>query len=383
MSTHVSEQAARSTSRTASRPTELEITDDAPSATATEATAGQHRRSCTTSASRSPPARSSTPPGTAASRCLPARRRPGHRRLGPGLAGHEGRRPPPAGHPAATWLRRPRRRWRDRAGRDADLRRRPRRPPLTSAPALSDRARVRVARARRASCRCAGRARCSGSGGRRGPSSASAEEVGGVAAGRGGGQEGRRVVVQAAAHRRQPHRARLAAPSSSPSHVHLDQPVQRRRAAPRRRRTCAPRPPVEQRDDDVGRRQRDPPVGGQAVVARRRGAAPAGRRRRPAAPPPAARRARAAALTRLAGRHAGEAPAGAGAEVARALGDHGDVGAAARAGPRAAPCARVTASRSPPNAWPTVTRAASQPAARSPATVRENQTGSAPPSVIT
>ena len=32
---------------------------------------------------------------------VPPRRRPGHRRLGPGRAGHEGRRPPPARHPAA------------------------------------------------------------------------------------------------------------------------------------------------------------------------------------------------------------------------------------------------------------------------------------------
>ena len=32
---------------------------------------------------------------------VPARRRQGHRRLGPGRRGHEGRRPSPADHPAA------------------------------------------------------------------------------------------------------------------------------------------------------------------------------------------------------------------------------------------------------------------------------------------
>jgi hypothetical protein len=43
----------------------------------------------------------------------------------------------------------------------------------------------------------------------------------------------------------------------------------------------------------------------------------------------------------------------------------------------------VTASRSPPNDWPVVIVAASQPASRKPAIVRENQAGSAPPSVMT
>ena len=43
----------------------------------------------------------------------------------------------------------------------------------------------------------------------------------------------------------------------------------------------------------------------------------------------------------------------------------------------------VTASWSPPNAWPTVTVAASHPASVSPATAREKAAGSAPPSVMT
>lgn len=43
-------------------------------------------------------------------------------RLGPGRPGHEGRRPPPADHPRAPRVRRPRRRWPYQAGRDADLR---------------------------------------------------------------------------------------------------------------------------------------------------------------------------------------------------------------------------------------------------------------------
>ena len=47
------------------------------------------------------------------------------------------------------------------------------------------------------------------------------------------------------------------------------------------------------------------------------------------------------------------------------------------------PVCRVTVSRSPPNACPTVTVPASQPASRSVAQVRENQAGRAPPSVIT
>ena len=47
------------------------------------------------------------------------------------------------------------------------------------------------------------------------------------------------------------------------------------------------------------------------------------------------------------------------------------------------PLCTVTASRSPPNDCPVVTVAASQPASRSPATVRENHAGSAPPSCMT
>ena len=43
----------------------------------------------------------------------------------------------------------------------------------------------------------------------------------------------------------------------------------------------------------------------------------------------------------------------------------------------------VTASRSPPKDWPVLIVAASHPASRSPATVRENHAGSAPPSVMT
>jgi hypothetical protein len=47
------------------------------------------------------------------------------------------------------------------------------------------------------------------------------------------------------------------------------------------------------------------------------------------------------------------------------------------------PVCTVTVSRSPPNDWPVVTVPASHPAARSPAIVRENQAGSAPPSCMT
>ena len=53
---------------------------------------------------------------------LPARRRPGHRRLGPGRGRHARRRPPQADHPPAPRLRRARRRRRDQAERDAHLR---------------------------------------------------------------------------------------------------------------------------------------------------------------------------------------------------------------------------------------------------------------------
>jgi hypothetical protein len=47
------------------------------------------------------------------------------------------------------------------------------------------------------------------------------------------------------------------------------------------------------------------------------------------------------------------------------------------------PVCTVTVSRSPPNACPVVTVAASQPASLSDAQVRENQAGSAPPSCMT
>ena len=65
---------------------------------------------------------------------LPARRGRGHRRLGPRGRRDEGRRPPPAGHPARPGLRRPRRRRGDRARRDPDLRGGPARRPLTAGP---------------------------------------------------------------------------------------------------------------------------------------------------------------------------------------------------------------------------------------------------------
>src|SRR5690348_18242024 len=47
------------------------------------------------------------------------------------------------------------------------------------------------------------------------------------------------------------------------------------------------------------------------------------------------------------------------------------------------PVCTVTVSRSPPNDCPVVTVAASQPASRSTAEVRENHAGRAPPSCIT
>src|SRR5699024_7611067 len=56
---------------------------------------------------------------------LPARRGPGHLRLGPGRAGHEGRRPPPSRHPRLPRLRRPGRPAGDRPERVANLRVRP------------------------------------------------------------------------------------------------------------------------------------------------------------------------------------------------------------------------------------------------------------------
>ena len=78
-------------------PAELEITDLAVGDGAEAHPAA--RPSCTTSASRTPAARSSTRPGTAASLRVPARCRQRHRRLGPRRRRDEGRRPPPAGIP--------------------------------------------------------------------------------------------------------------------------------------------------------------------------------------------------------------------------------------------------------------------------------------------
>ena len=69
-------------------------------------------------------------------------------------------------------------------------------------------------------------------------------------------------------------------------------------------------------------------------------------------------------------------------EVARALGDHGDVGADHPARGEQ-PGVHGHRLQVPAERLPAVTHAASHPASRSPATVRENQAGSAPPSVIT
>ena len=120
----------RSTSPATSRRTDLVIVDQIVGDGA-EATAGS-TVVVTTWASRTPPARSSTPRTTAASR-WPFRLGVGQVIQGwdTGRAGHEGRRPPPADHPAAPRVRRPRRRRRDQARRDPDLRRRPGRGPLT------------------------------------------------------------------------------------------------------------------------------------------------------------------------------------------------------------------------------------------------------------
>ena len=57
----------RSTRYDGPPPTDL-VVEDITAGDGAEATAGQHGRACTTSASRTPPARSSTPPGTAARR---------------------------------------------------------------------------------------------------------------------------------------------------------------------------------------------------------------------------------------------------------------------------------------------------------------------------
>ena len=100
-------------------------------------------------------------------------------------------------------------------------------------------------------------------------------------------------------------------------------------------------------------------------VARRRPRTPAATATAPAAQ-------RRGGVDRLAGAGAGEAPPGAGAEVARPLGHDGDVGAARRGPAASRPVWTLTASRSPPNACPTVTRRG-EPARRraAPTTVRE------------
>ena len=80
----------------------------------------------TMSGSRIPPGKNSTQAGTGVILCssgaAPGRSSPGWDQ---GVAGHEGRRPPSADHPAGSGLRRPRRRARDHAGRDPHLRVRP------------------------------------------------------------------------------------------------------------------------------------------------------------------------------------------------------------------------------------------------------------------
>ena len=140
--------------------------------------------------------------------------------------------------------------------------------------------------------------------------------------------------------------------------------------------------PWQRGHDHVGRRQRHPAERRQAVVRDAAVALPRVRLRdaqrgdRPAAQ-------HRGGVDRLARRDARRSPSG-----CRSRGSPGPGRRQRRpprrpAGPRAGRSARVTASRSPPKACPTVTQAASQPASRSPATVRENHAGSAPPSVIT
>ena len=111
---------------------------------------------------------------------------------------------------------------------------------------------------------------------------------------------------------------------------------------------------------DVGRTQRHPAVRGQAVVGDAavpsRASAPEIRSEPTGRPPRIG-----GGVDRLAGPDPGEAPAGAGAEIARTLGDapRPRRRRASRAASR--PECTVTASRSPPNACPTVTVAGQQP----------------------
>jgi hypothetical protein len=139
--------------------------------------------------------------------------------------------------------------------------------------------------------------------------------------------------------------------------------------------------PRQIRYDDVGRLQRHSPVRGEAVVGdtavagSRIGLGDPQRRHSPAAQGAD----RVDGLTRL---DAGEAPASTSAEVARPLSQYDDLGSQYM-NCRQKPGVDVTASRSPPYACPTVTVPVSQPAAWRAGTVRENASGSAPPSVIT
>jgi hypothetical protein len=145
-----------------------------------------------------------------------------------------------------------------------------------------------------------------------------------VPAGRRRGEEVREIGVQPAAHRGQPRRARPqrrleAVDGHGDDLVPLAQPGGSRRHQ-------VPELPAQRRHHHLRPGQRHPAVGGQAVVrdamvplARVRVAHPQ-RRHRTAAQ-------RRHGVDRLARRHAGEPPAGPGAEVARPLRDHRDVGA--------------------------------------------------------
>ena len=119
---------------------------------------------------------------------------------------------------------------------------------------------------------------------------------------------------------------------------------------------------VQQRHHDVGRRERHPAVGGQAVVRDAEVPLPGVRLRHPQArhrTPAQHRR----GVDRLAGGHAGEAPAG--ARCPRLPGPWATTATSAPITSRAAssPVCTVTASRSPPKAWPT-RHAAGDPARR-------------------
>jgi hypothetical protein len=145
-----------------------------------------------------------------------------------------------------------------------------------------------------------------------------------VPAGRRCGQEVREVLGQAAAHRGQPHRSR-AQRGLQPLDGHRDDVVASGQPGGGRRDQL-PEAPVQFGDHHVGPRQRHPAVGGQAVVrdalvpvARVRVADPE-RRHRAAAQ-------RGGGVDRLTRRHPGEPPPGPGAEVARSLRHHRDVGA--------------------------------------------------------